>query len=135
MLFSKYAVPFYLYVPKQYDTLKNLPKDIVGSHNDIFPTLYNLSLSDATYYNFGTSLTEKDPKKAYGWNQHHYYIFNSGVVNEKSQLFGWNANYRLNKNSNIATQEQKDKIEQIKYKNYLKAYILNSEYEKQKENR
>jgi len=53
-MFLRYAVPFYLYVPKnlkkQVDTTK------VGSHIDIMPTLYNLSLSNMPYTALGNDL-------------------------------------------------------------------------------
>lgn len=50
-----YAVPFYMYIPK--DILNNVPyiydKDRIGSHRDIFPTLYHFSLSNAEYITLG----------------------------------------------------------------------------------
>ncbi len=50
-----YAVPFYLNIPEP--ILTNLPHSYdpqrIGSHRDIFPTLYNLSLSDQDYISLG----------------------------------------------------------------------------------
>lgn len=54
-LFLRYAVPFYLYIPEQLKN-KNIDTSIVGSHMDIMPTLYNLSLYDADYVSFGNDL-------------------------------------------------------------------------------
>ncbi|MDD5021969.1 MAG: sulfatase-like hydrolase/transferase [Endomicrobiaceae bacterium] len=54
-LFLKYAVPFYLYIPEQLKN-KNMDVSIVGSHMDIMPTLYNLSLNNADYISFGNDL-------------------------------------------------------------------------------
>jgi phosphoglycerol transferase MdoB-like AlkP superfamily enzyme len=54
-IFLRYAVPFYLYIPEQLKN-KNIDTSIVGSHMDIMPTLYNLSLSDADYISFGNDL-------------------------------------------------------------------------------
>ena len=56
---QKHAVPFYLYVPEKY--LKN--KDSIntkrfGSHKDIFPTLFNLSLSGQMYFSLGNDLLD-----------------------------------------------------------------------------
>lgn len=44
-----YSVPFYLYVPKNYQKNLYYDKYRLASHKDIFPTLYELSLSEATY--------------------------------------------------------------------------------------
>ncbi|MFB9213617.1 LTA synthase family protein [Vibrio sinaloensis] len=50
-----YAVPFYLYVPDailQHSQYTYQPQRI-GSHRDIFPTLYHFSLSDQSYISLG----------------------------------------------------------------------------------
>ncbi|UBO73960.1 LTA synthase family protein [Aeromonas rivuli] len=67
------AVPFYLYVPKpilahsqwRFDPLR------VGSHKDIFPTLYSFSLSDTPYQTLaGRNMLAPvdDPSRAFGYN-------------------------------------------------------------------
>ena len=50
-------IPFYLYLPK---ALKPSVIDtfIPGSHKDIFPTLYNLTLSNADYVAMGVNLLD-----------------------------------------------------------------------------
>jgi phosphoglycerol transferase MdoB-like AlkP superfamily enzyme len=67
------AVPFYLYVPKP--ILEHTPHHYAperpGSHKDILPTLYALSLSGAPYYSVGgrNLLAERDdPARAFGYN-------------------------------------------------------------------
>jgi phosphoglycerol transferase MdoB-like AlkP superfamily enzyme len=57
-LLQKWMVPLYLYVPPAAHA--SLPTETFGSHMDIFPTLYNLSLSDTEYDALGVNLT--DPK-------------------------------------------------------------------------
>lgn len=52
--FKKFAVPMYIYIPKSLK--KNLDTDVIGSHMDIVPTLYDLSLSKVKYVGAGTSL-------------------------------------------------------------------------------
>ncbi|CAH0534683.1 hypothetical protein VST7929_02633 [Vibrio stylophorae] len=49
------GVPFYLYVPKPILASRAYGYDNkrIGSHRDIFPTLYNVSLSDADYVSLG----------------------------------------------------------------------------------
>lgn len=53
--FSKYKVPFYLYIPKGLRPV-NVDKKRFGSHEDIMPTLYNISLSQTPYIAFGEDL-------------------------------------------------------------------------------
>ena len=54
---DKMSVPFYLYIPKKLKPNKTIDtNNIVGSHTDILPTLYNLSLSNANYWATGTDL-------------------------------------------------------------------------------
>lgn len=60
-MLQKYAVPLIIYIPEKYRALVDMP-DVNGfaSHKDIFPTIYNLSLSDATYVKSGVNLFDKD---------------------------------------------------------------------------
>ncbi len=55
-MFLRYAVPFYLYIPKELQN-KKIDTSILGSHLDIMPTLYNLSLDSVEYCSFGNDLT------------------------------------------------------------------------------
>ncbi|ENE8347106.1 sulfatase-like hydrolase/transferase [Campylobacter upsaliensis] len=48
-----YSVPFYLYVPQIYQNNLYYDKYRLASHKDIFPTLYELSLSETAYYSLG----------------------------------------------------------------------------------
>ncbi len=54
---TKDSVPFYLFIPEKIARAKKLNKDVFksayGSHMDIWPTLYNLTLSHAEYESFG----------------------------------------------------------------------------------
>ncbi|MDD5021968.1 MAG: sulfatase-like hydrolase/transferase [Endomicrobiaceae bacterium] len=49
------SVPFYLYIPEKLKT-KHIDTSVSGSHMDIMPTLYNLSLYDTEYVSFGNDL-------------------------------------------------------------------------------
>lgn len=51
------GVPFYLYVPEALKPAK-VDREVFGSHVDIMPTLYNLSLSNAEYTAFGSDLLD-----------------------------------------------------------------------------
>jgi phosphoglycerol transferase MdoB-like AlkP superfamily enzyme len=53
--FKRYAVPFYLKVPERIKPKKWNPNNF-GSHEDIFPTLYHLTLSEREYVKLGENL-------------------------------------------------------------------------------
>lgn len=68
-----HAVPFYLYVPDEYRTNTFYDKTRIGSHKDILPTLYALSLSDTAYYQTGCNLVAEKLDKTWcnvGYNPH-----------------------------------------------------------------
>ncbi len=53
--FKRYAVPFFLSIPRPY-LPGNIDPEKFGSHEDIFPTLINLALSGQTYLKLGEDL-------------------------------------------------------------------------------
>jgi phosphoglycerol transferase MdoB-like AlkP superfamily enzyme len=57
--FDAIRVPFYLYIPKSIRP-ENVNTDVFGSHLDIMPTLYNLSLSNVEYMSEGTDLLSRN---------------------------------------------------------------------------
>lgn len=66
-----YSVPFYLYIPRVLQNNIYYDKDRIGSHKDIFPTLYALSLSNVKYLSVGgrNMLAEpSDEKLEFGIN-------------------------------------------------------------------
>jgi len=57
---DKYAVPFILYIPEKYkQTIGTYDTDCFASHKDVFPTVYHLALSDASYVKSGVNLLDK----------------------------------------------------------------------------
>lgn len=52
-------IPFYLYMPKRLKP-QHIDTSVAGSHKDIFPTLYNLTLSNADYMAMGVDLLDKE---------------------------------------------------------------------------
>lgn len=50
------SVPLYFYVPENYKPDQPLNSTQVASHKDVFPTLYHLALSGASYPNLGRNL-------------------------------------------------------------------------------
>ncbi len=74
------SVPFYFYIPPAYS--KGIVKDDerIGSHKDIFPTLYNLSLSDAQYLNMGDNLVAQHRRgMIFGYNPQ-LILLKNGVI-------------------------------------------------------
>lgn len=63
-LLQKYGVSFILYIPEKYRQAlgyKDVDTGCFGSHKDIFPTLFNASLSEAKYFNTGDNLLSSHP--------------------------------------------------------------------------
>ncbi|WP_271272759.1 LTA synthase family protein [Aliamphritea hakodatensis] len=89
------AVPFYLRVP---DSILNSREFLydnrrIGSHKDIMPTLYNLSLSGRQYFTIGGRdllMTRDDPQRNFGYNES-IWINSAGTVNlyDTSKLYPW----------------------------------------------
>lgn len=52
-------IPFYLYLPEYLKTKNPINTLVPSSHKDIFPTLYNLTLSDVEYTAIGTNLLDE----------------------------------------------------------------------------
>ncbi|CAB3659940.1 LTA synthase family protein [Achromobacter pestifer] len=75
------AVPFYLYVPPSYRARSTYDPTRVGSHKDIFPTLYQLSLPDTPYYRTGCNLlaAQPDPVWCFGMNDPNLMITGDGA--------------------------------------------------------
>ncbi|WP_193110276.1 LTA synthase family protein [Sulfurimonas paralvinellae] len=71
-------IPFYIYMPKSIKP-KNIDLSTPGSHKDIFPTLYNLTLSDTSYIAVGSNLLDK--------NITHCGFNNSGIIVSREGAF------------------------------------------------
>lgn len=119
-MLKKLAVPLVLYVPDKYK-----PKNIVdtkrfGSHKDVFPTVFNLSLSNAEYLNTGNNLLDKKDCDFFG-------VYNCCIaMNSKGCVdFKWNPLYYR------WTSDNKESLESVLqndslYLLYLKAKAYSS---------
>ena len=68
----KYSVPFYLYVPDAPEQWHDFARRRYGSHEDIIPTLANLTLADAAYLSTGQNLlADSIPGGTFGVNVSH----------------------------------------------------------------
>jgi phosphoglycerol transferase MdoB-like AlkP superfamily enzyme len=74
-LLQKWSVPFYLYLPpslKKSLKIDHVDTQVFGSHMDIFPTLFPLTLSETDYDALGVNLL--DP------SQPHYSVHETGLI-------------------------------------------------------
>ena len=127
-LARKSQVPFYLYIPK--NILKHVQYKYdpsrAGSHKDIFPTLYNLSLSNQTYTSLGgVNILGTDPSINYwGWSQEG--IFDSKgarLTNQKGKYLPWKEGDHSFKNNSIILEEQESFTQEDYYN--LKTLFIN----------
>ncbi|MBN2486170.1 MAG: sulfatase-like hydrolase/transferase [Bacteroidales bacterium] len=84
---NHYGVPLILYVPEKYLGNSIIDTERFGSHKDIFPTLYNLSLSGAEYLHTGNNLLSADTSVYfYAVNNYSLGIDQTGAVNTITNL-------------------------------------------------
>ena len=130
MAYLRYSVPAYFYIPEQYDRMQNINAKMTGSHEDLFPTLYELALSESEYMAFGTPLMDKSMDTAYGWIDRGSYLFNEGVATEQG-FYPWQdeARMKLSLQHKEISDQQKAIIKQQKYRVLLRKYLLVNEFE------
>lgn len=87
-----HAVPFYLYVPEDYKTQTVYDPQRVGSHKDIWPTLYSLSLSDADYYQTGCNLLAGTLDKTWCFAYNPEVIFDQNGAYSRESFRAWKSN-------------------------------------------
>lgn len=137
--FLRYGVPAYFYIPEQYDQFKVLPKqeleNFYGSHADVFPTIFELALSETPYYAFGTPVMQKTSDTAYGWNYKNAVILKSGTIDSQNKkLFPWDEKNKLllSIESHDISIEQSKIIQNEKYRKWLKEWLLYKDKEQSK---
>ncbi|MDN3614771.1 LTA synthase family protein [Vibrio gallaecicus] len=123
-----FGVPLYMYVPDSIlkNTEYSFDRTRIGSHRDIFPTLYSFSLSDQSYISLGgenllsakgisnigynNSRTIKEsgaysnanPEQLYSWNEHSELLSNpQSELNEEPE---WGSEYRKLQNYYLRSQ-------------------------------
>lgn len=119
-LFSSNCVPFIIWVPEEIKANLSLHFDPerLGSHKDIMPTLYSISLSNAEYWHLGgrNMLSPQDnPAYAFaytGWA----WADESGVIDTSQQLklkYRWHDNRQINPDpSQYASEAELKKLAQ-----------------------
>ena len=134
-----HSVPFYLYVPQAYQTHLTYDPARIGSHKDIFPTLYALSLPNTTYMSLGgrNMLAKVDDEKyAFGYNQSVWidkqgiYPIHAGVgylwqnpqaLESTTQFTKWLKDFTYSRDTSFALHDKKDFMELY---NELFAYAI-----------
>jgi len=94
-LLNSKNIPLLLYIPKELKRDLKVNTTVFGSHKDIFPTLYNLTLSNTNYIAIGTNLFDMS-KKHIGFNGSMVIASKDGIVKLKSlnkKESGFLANY------------------------------------------
>ncbi len=130
MAFLRYSVPAYFYLPEKYALLDNLDQHIVGSHEDLFPTLFEIVLPETEYFSFGTPLMQKNRQTSYGWINQDSFLFADGVVTNAG-FYPWQDESRMllsAERSELTEQKQKI-IEELGYRTQLRKYLLVKELE------
>lgn len=94
-----HAVPFYLYVPERYRQNAVFQAERVGSHKDVMPTLYALSLSGQSYWRTGCNLTapniDDDVWCDYGYNEEVVVLPQGALTLHDGRFYAWQDVARL----------------------------------------
>lgn len=103
-------VPFYIYLPDKLIPKEPIDTATPSSHKDIFPTLYNLTLSNKSYTAIGTNLLNK--------NIMHCGFNDDGVIMAKNGGF---------KDTKAVTDEEKKCLEYYKASLAVTEYLIKSQ--------
>ncbi len=89
--FLKRSVPILMYIPEAYKPTF-YDKNILAAHKDIFPTLFNLSLSDQKYVYSGDNLFSAKKGYRFAVNEYNYMADSIGAIsydNNKMYYYQW----------------------------------------------
>jgi phosphoglycerol transferase MdoB-like AlkP superfamily enzyme len=92
-LLHKQGVPLILYIPEKYNPRKDsINTSCFGSHKDIFPTLFNLALSQGQYVKSGVNLLDPSESESnHAISEFKIFMNHSGCVstNGKPRYYEW----------------------------------------------
>jgi len=129
---QKRGVPLYLYAPSIYLNNKTIDIKRFGSHKDIFPTLFNISLSNQRYFNSGNDLLSNDSSILFfGKNENNMASAQSGAILEFSsknpRFFDWkNEQPNKLKEEENASLGNQDLLKKTKSRQFLIQYYFNN---------
>lgn len=129
--FLHLAVPFYLYVPPaiQENVTLFYDPDRPGSHKDIMPTLYSLSLSEAEYLALGGRnllAEDDDPSRAFGYNASIWIDEHGAYQAETGAFFAWDMQNPPLLSAELQTIGDKALLEKIRAYPLLLRWQLNA---------
>ncbi len=89
-MFGNFSVPFYLYLPEKYRQNVFFDKNRIGSHRDVFPTIFNNIFSNTKYFASGNNLLSKSHIQTFAINKN-FIINEQGAVliGEKHNFYQW----------------------------------------------
>lgn len=120
-MLQKLSVPLVIFVPDQYKHKWAVDTSRFGSHKDVFPTIFNLSLSNSTYVNSGNDLLSNNQNTHYfAVNNYKVAMDKNGcvILDENPLYFNWQKN---NKNHLEPVSKASDPLIYLKLK--AKAHI------------
>ncbi|MBK1991970.1 sulfatase-like hydrolase/transferase [Campylobacter sp. 2018MI35] len=113
-----FSVPFYIYIPKNLQNNIYYDKYRIGSHKDIFPTLYDFSLNEAKYLSLGGRNMLTKPS-----NEKLEFGFNDSVWIDKNGVYpnGSNKGYFYENNTSLKDNNKDFKLDEY-HKNFYKSH-------------
>ncbi len=114
-LLNSKNIPLYFYLPKALKNKLGINTKVTGSHKDIFPTLYNLSLKDKNYISIGQNLFDKS-KRHFGFN-------GSKIVSYGK---------RIKKYQNLKNKSEDEMLNYYRANLAISEYLIKNEYKKDK---
>lgn len=107
--FSKYRVPLYFYIPERLRPKKSgINTDKVAGHEDIMTTLYQLALSNTSFYSFGDDLFSA--KESNALSAAVYANSLGGYIHGKPFIFDGN----LKHSSIVFSSDKEDSLQKLK---------------------
>ncbi|MDR2224346.1 MAG: sulfatase-like hydrolase/transferase [Flavobacteriaceae bacterium] len=122
--FLKRSVPILFYIPEKYKPTF-FDGNVLAAHKDIFPTIFNLSLSNAKYTYTGDNLFDKNQTYRFALNGYEFIADDKGAVsmeNNKPYYYIW-ANQEKRK---LKVQKELDQHGQIMLDKMKSIYIIQS---------
>lgn len=95
-LLMKHSVPLIMYIPDTYKPKNEVNTKVFASHKDIFPTILNISLSEAKYLKTGNNLFSAENKNNFGLFSYKIAMDSIGCVDFTTStplFYRWNGTY------------------------------------------
>ncbi|WP_158962818.1 LTA synthase family protein [Myroides fluvii] len=89
--FLKRSVPILMYIPEKYKPAF-FDANVLASHKDIFPTIFNLALSDASYFYTGDDLFDPAVEHRFALNDYNFIADDKGAIaieNNQPYYYTW----------------------------------------------